>query len=67
MARLKLIVPATIPLLLAILSACTVGPDYVKPKADTPASYKEVEGWKKANPRTMFLAEPGGRYIMIPS
>ncbi len=50
MARL-LIKHATIPLLLAILSACTVGPDYVKPKVDTPPSYKEIEGWKKAQPQ----------------
>ena len=51
MARLQLIKHATIPLLLAILSACTVGPDYLKPKAETPPSYKEVEGWKKAEPQ----------------
>ncbi|MGO8945219.1 MAG: efflux transporter outer membrane subunit [Syntrophobacteraceae bacterium] len=51
MARLQLIKHATIPLLLAILSACTVGPDYLRPKADTPPSYKEVEGWKKAEPQ----------------
>jgi len=38
-------------LLLVTLSACTVGPDYVKPKVDTPASYKEAEGWKKADPQ----------------
>jgi NodT family efflux transporter outer membrane factor (OMF) lipoprotein len=51
MARLQLIKHATIPLLLAILSACTVGPDYAKPKVETPASYKEIEGWKKAQPQ----------------
>ncbi len=51
MARLQLIKHATIPLLLAVLSACTVGPDYVKPKVETPPSFKEVEGWKKAEPQ----------------
>ncbi len=51
MARLRLIEMATIPLLFAILSACTVGPDYVKPKAETPPAFKEVEGWKKAEPK----------------
>ncbi len=51
MARLKLIKHATILLLLAIPAACTVGPDYVRPKSDTPVSYKEVEGWKKAEPK----------------
>ena len=38
-------------MLLIVTSACTVGPDYVKPKVDAPASYKEIEGWKKAEPR----------------
>jgi NodT family efflux transporter outer membrane factor (OMF) lipoprotein len=51
MARLQLIKHATVALLLAVLSACTVGPDYVKPKVETPPSYKEVEGWKKAEPQ----------------
>jgi NodT family efflux transporter outer membrane factor (OMF) lipoprotein len=51
MARLQLIKHATIALLLAVLSACTVGPDYLKPKVETPPSYKEVEGWKKAEPQ----------------
>ncbi len=49
MTRLKLI--NGIPLLLAILAGCTVGPDYVRPKAETPPAYKEMEGWKKAEPQ----------------
>jgi NodT family efflux transporter outer membrane factor (OMF) lipoprotein len=28
-----------------------VGPDYVKPKVETPPAFKEVEGWKKAEPK----------------
>ena len=35
---------------LMLLAACTVGPNYVRPEADTPAAYKEMEGWKKAQP-----------------
>lgn len=35
---------------LALLSACAVGPDYVKPKTDTPDSYKEQAEWKVAQP-----------------
>jgi NodT family efflux transporter outer membrane factor (OMF) lipoprotein len=35
---------------LMLLAACTVGPDYVRPKAEVPAAYKEMEGWKKAQP-----------------
>jgi NodT family efflux transporter outer membrane factor (OMF) lipoprotein len=38
-----------------VLYGCTVGPDYVKPKVQTPAAYKEAtqEGspWKVATPR----------------
>ena len=33
------------------LSACMVGPDYSRPKLDTPAEFKEVKGWKQAEPR----------------
>jgi len=36
---------------LFLLSACAVGPRYSRPKAEVPASYKEVpEGWKTAQP-----------------
>jgi len=34
---------------LALLGACTVGPDYVRPQVETPAAFKE--GWKQAEPR----------------
>lgn len=34
----------------SLVCACTVGPNYVKPQAVTPASYKEARGWKKAAP-----------------
>ena len=33
-----------------ILTACTVGPDYVRPTAEVPGVYKEMEGWKVAQP-----------------
>jgi NodT family efflux transporter outer membrane factor (OMF) lipoprotein len=36
---------------IASLSACTVGPDYVRPTLDTPAAFKESNGWKSAQPR----------------
>jgi NodT family efflux transporter outer membrane factor (OMF) lipoprotein len=32
------------------LSACAIGPDYVRPKMDIPASYKENAQWKQATP-----------------
>ena len=34
-------------LICALLAGCTVGPDYVRPKVQTPAAYKE---WATANP-----------------
>src|SRR3990167_9001895 len=48
------------PLLFFCFSACTVGPDYVRPAAVIPAHYKEAEGkkvmtanknWKTAEPQ----------------
>lgn len=35
---------------LVLLSACAVGPDYVKPSAETPPDFKEQAGWKIAQP-----------------
>jgi NodT family efflux transporter outer membrane factor (OMF) lipoprotein len=43
----------TLPVITGVLmlvTACTIGPNYVRPKADTPDAYKEMEGWKKAQP-----------------
>ena len=37
--------------LLVLASACTVGPDYVRPSMISPDAYKELDGWKIANPR----------------
>ena len=36
---------------LALLTACTVGPKYVRPAVDAPAAYKEAGNWKVAQPR----------------
>jgi NodT family efflux transporter outer membrane factor (OMF) lipoprotein len=36
---------------LMLLTACTVGPDYVRPTAEAPAAFKEMDGWKQAQPR----------------
>jgi NodT family efflux transporter outer membrane factor (OMF) lipoprotein len=35
----------------ALLSACAVGPDYVRPTLPVPAAYKESGDWKSADPR----------------
>ncbi|BCS52029.1 efflux transporter outer membrane subunit [Geobacter sp. SVR] len=37
---------------LMLLGGCAVGPDYVRPTVDEPPAYKELQGWK--------VAEPGG-------
>jgi NodT family efflux transporter outer membrane factor (OMF) lipoprotein len=36
--------------MLLTLASCTVGPDYVKPPTEIPPTYKEIDGWKKAEP-----------------
>jgi NodT family efflux transporter outer membrane factor (OMF) lipoprotein len=35
----------------ACLAGCMVGPDYVRPTAPVPEGYREMEGWKRAEPR----------------
>ncbi|MCQ8105782.1 efflux transporter outer membrane subunit [Methylomonas sp. SURF-2] len=37
------------------LTACTVGPDYIRPEASVSAEFKEVKGWKQASPRDNAL------------
>jgi NodT family efflux transporter outer membrane factor (OMF) lipoprotein len=39
-----------LPILTGALAACAVGPDYVPPAAPTPATFKELRGWKVATP-----------------
>ena len=36
---------------LLLVSACAVGPDYVRPSVVTPGDYKESQGWTPAQPR----------------
>jgi len=36
---------------ITLLIACTVGPNYVKPTAEAPDAFKELNGWKKAQPK----------------
>ncbi len=37
--------------MLFVAPACAVGPNYVRPAAETPPAYKEIQGWKTAEPR----------------
>jgi NodT family efflux transporter outer membrane factor (OMF) lipoprotein len=34
-----------------LLAGCAVGPDYKRADVETPAAFKEAEGWKQAEPR----------------
>jgi NodT family efflux transporter outer membrane factor (OMF) lipoprotein len=38
-------------ILAALLCSCTAGPDYRRPAAPVPAAFKELQGWKQAQPR----------------
>ena len=38
-----------------LITGCVVGPDYVRPTVVTPAAYKEVDGWKVAQPKDDVL------------
>ena len=42
---------ALVLLVLAFVTGCVVGPDYVRPTVITPDAYKEVDGWKVARPQ----------------
>ena len=37
--------------MLLLFNACSVGPNYVKPKTEAPVTYKEIAGWKVAQPK----------------
>lgn len=41
---------AAVALCLAFTSACTLGPDYKRPEADTPAAWQTDPGWRLAAP-----------------
>ena len=38
-------------LALVTLASCEVGPDYERPSAPVPASFKEIDGWKPSQPQ----------------
>jgi len=42
---------------MALLAACTVGPDYVRPATETPPSFKELQGWKVAQPKDNMIRD----------
>lgn len=42
--------PLTLALALVSISACTLGPDYQRPELPVPEEYRQVKGWKQAEP-----------------
>jgi NodT family efflux transporter outer membrane factor (OMF) lipoprotein len=40
---------------IAVLGGCAVGPNYVRPPVVTPEAYKELDGWKVAEPGDVSL------------
>ncbi len=43
--------------LLTSFTSCTVGPAYVRPITGVPVAYKEIDGWKEANPKDDAIKE----------
>ncbi|MEO8137455.1 MAG: efflux transporter outer membrane subunit, partial [Betaproteobacteria bacterium] len=49
--RGRLTVVAVLALAVGMFSGCAAGPEYKRPDVDMPATFKEAEGWKVAEPR----------------
>jgi NodT family efflux transporter outer membrane factor (OMF) lipoprotein len=47
---------------LVLVSGCAVGPDYRRPEIEAPAQYKEIQGWRPAEPRD---ATPRGAWWSV--
>jgi NodT family efflux transporter outer membrane factor (OMF) lipoprotein len=47
----KLLILQILLVVLLITSGCSVGPDYKRPDAPVPSSYKELKDWREALPR----------------
>ena len=46
----------TVAILGSQISACTLGPDYHRPEAPQATEFKELNGWKTAEPKDHFLS-----------
>ena len=53
------LITAMIAGLATLLASCALGPNYARPGIETPAAYKEAQGWKTAQPRDN---EPRGNW-----
>jgi outer membrane protein TolC len=45
------LISAALAALFLLSAGCTVGPDYIRPATETPDAYKEMAGWKVAQPK----------------
>ena len=43
-------------LILSVLTGCSVGPDYRRPDVAVPADFKELKGWREAQPRDQEIS-----------
>jgi len=48
---LRWLIPTVLAGALILLTTCTVGPNYVRPATEIPGVFKEMEGWKVAQPK----------------
>ena len=46
----KMLITKMFLLVLLVISGCAVGPDYQRPDAPVPSSFKELKGWREALP-----------------
>jgi NodT family efflux transporter outer membrane factor (OMF) lipoprotein len=56
------LVTAMTAALATLLASCALGPNYARPGIETPAAYKEAQGWKTAQPRDN---EPRGNWWAV--
>ncbi len=54
-ARAVLVRVLAVATVLALAGGCVVGPKYVRPTMPAPAAYKELDGWKVAQPQDDVL------------
>jgi NodT family efflux transporter outer membrane factor (OMF) lipoprotein len=47
----RITLPFLVVGVILFVASCAVGPDYVRPTAPVPESFKEMKGWKVAEPR----------------
>src|SRR5206468_5337648 len=49
--RCRVVRAVLLSVVMAAVTGCVVGPNYVRPSVVTPEAYKEIDGWKVAQPQ----------------